>query len=166
MIESSIKMTRNINCPNGKIPVGFVVGITLIFCELKTKSFTWRHHRRLFLCRTQSWALSILHFNNFWLACEMAELQFTLRPALCTQWYFTTSENTRLLEKWRASFSDGQIPPYLLVITTIPFGWFKKLCTYLPYLKKKKKRLLCKSLFENRSCRKIPHNLICSHSYS
>jgi len=33
-------MTKNINCPNSKIPIDFVVGITLIFCGLKTKSFT------------------------------------------------------------------------------------------------------------------------------
>lgn len=40
MIWSSIEMTKNINCPEGKIPIGFAVGITLIFHGLETKIFT------------------------------------------------------------------------------------------------------------------------------
>lgn len=62
---------------------------------------------------------SSLHFKGFCLAHELPKLQFTLCPAFCTQWYFATFEHANLLYKQRGSWSDRQIPPYLLVITLI-----------------------------------------------
>lgn len=110
-------MTKNFNCPNSKIPIKFVVDITLIFHGLETEhlliditgGFSWAGQGLAASCI--SWGFAQLS--------ELFKLQFTLRPAFCTQWYFATSEHTDLLYKQRGSWSDRQIPPYLLVITSI-----------------------------------------------